>query len=172
MNDRPTELTSDLDPVDHGILARLQEDGRRSNASIARAVGVSESTVKKRIDRLVERGIMRVLAVVDPIAFGHGVHVMAGVNCKPGRAQAVGRTLAKMPEVAFVAYMVGRYDIWVEVFAPDNNKLLAFFSQHLSGMDDIIRIETHSVLRTQKVEYYNWSLNDGRPAGAPYQPAV
>ena len=92
----------ELDSIDFMIMARLQEDGRCSNASISRAVGVSQSTVKKRIDRLVKLGIMRVLAVVDPIASGHGQHMMVGINVKPGTATAVGDALAAMPEVAFV----------------------------------------------------------------------
>ncbi len=167
---RPADVSSELDATDLQIMATLQEDGRRSNASIARAVGVSESTVKKRIDRLVQRGIMRVLAVVDPISFGHGEHLMAGINVKPGTATEVGSALATMPEVAFIAYFLGRYDIWMEVFAPDKDSVLDFLSQRLSGLDDILNIETFSVLRTQKVEYYNWSLQDGRTPGTPYQP--
>ena len=167
---RPTDVSSELDEVDLGIMARLQEDGRSSNASIARAVGVSESTVKKRIDRLVERGIMRVLAVVDPISFGDGEHMMAGINVRPGTATGVGNELAKLPEVAFIAYFLGRYDIWMEVFTPDKDTLLDFQSQRLAGIDDIVGIETFSVLRTQKVEYYNWSLQDGRVPGTPYAP--
>jgi Lrp/AsnC family transcriptional regulator, regulator for asnA, asnC and gidA len=168
---RPADVSGELDEVDLGIMARLQEDGRSSNASIARSVGVSESTVKKRIDRLVDRGIMRVLAVVDPISFGHGEHMMAGINVRPGTATEVGGELAKMPEVAFIAYFLGRYDIWMEVFTPDKDTLLDFQSKRLAGIDHIVGIETFSVLRTQKVEYYNWSLQDGRVPGTPYAPA-
>ena len=148
----------ELDPIDFMIMARLQEDGRCSNASISRAVGVSQSTVKKRIDRLVKLGIMRVLAVVDPIASGHGQHMMVGINVKPGTATAVGDALAAMPEVAFVAYLVGRYDVWTEVFAPDTDSLLAFLTERVSSLGDILKIETFSVLRNRKVDYYNWSL--------------
>jgi len=166
---RPLDVSAELDEVDLGIMARLQEDGRMSNAGIARSVGVSESTVKKRIDRLVERGIMRVLAVVDPISFGHGEHMMAGINVRPGTATDVGSALAKMPEVAFIAYFLGRYDIWMEVFTPDKDSLLDFLSERLEGMDDILNIETFSVLRTQKVEYYNWTLQEGRTPGTPHR---
>lgn len=148
----------ELDSIDLKILIRLQDDGRCSNASISRALGISQSTVKKRIDRLVENGIMRVLAVVDPIAFGNGEHMMVGINVKPGTASAVGDILAAMPEVTFVAYLVGRYDVWMEVFAPDSATLLRFLTERISGIEDIRAIETFSVLRNQKVDYYNWNL--------------
>jgi Lrp/AsnC family transcriptional regulator for asnA, asnC and gidA len=148
----------ELDSIDLKILARLQEDGRCSNASISRALGISQSTVKKRIDRLVESGVMRVLAMVDPIAFGHGEHMMLGINVKPGTADTVGDLLVALPEVTFLAYLVGRYDIWMEVFAPDNATLLRFLTERVSGIEDIRAIETFSVLRNQKVDYYNWNL--------------
>ena len=57
------------------------------------------------------------------------------------------------------------------MFTPDKDTLLDFQSQRLAGIDDIVGIETFSVLRTQKVEYYNWSLQDGRVPGTPYAPA-
>ena len=161
MDDREALGNGELDATDLEILRMLQEDGRRSNTSIARALGVSHSTVKKRIDRLVRAGLMRVIAVIDPVAFGHGQHMMVGINVKPGRADAVGETLAAMPEVAFLAYLVGHYDIWMEVFAPDADSILRFLSQRISGLEDVLQMETFSVLRNQKVEYYNWNLQPG-----------
>jgi Lrp/AsnC family transcriptional regulator, regulator for asnA, asnC and gidA len=158
VDERESAHNGELDATDLEILRMLQEDGRRSNTGIARALGVSHSTVKKRIDRMVEAGLMRVIAVIDPVAFGHGQHMMVGINVRPGRADAVGDALAAMPEVAFLAYLVGHYDVWIEVFGPDADSLLRFLSQRLSGLDDITHIETFSVLRNQKVEYYNWSL--------------
>jgi Lrp/AsnC family transcriptional regulator, regulator for asnA, asnC and gidA len=158
VDDKNGSRNGDLDAIDRLIMGKLQENGRRSNASISRALGISQSTVKKRIDRLVESGMMRVLAVIDPVAFGHGQHMMIGINVKPGYASAVGDALASMPEVSFVAYLVGRYDVWAEVFAPDNDSLLRFISERMVTLDDITRIETFSVLRNQKVDYYNWSL--------------
>jgi Lrp/AsnC family transcriptional regulator, regulator for asnA, asnC and gidA len=130
-------------------MSLLQEDGRCSNASIARVVGVSQSTVKNRIDRLVERGIMRVIAVVDPVAFGHGQHLMVGIKVKPGTAATVVEILTAMHEVAFLAYLVGRYDIWMEVFAPDSDSLLAFLTERVNPITDIVAFETFSVLRNQ-----------------------
>ena len=160
----PTGPDGEPDSIDLKILAKLQEDGRCSNASISRALGISQSTVKKRIDRLVESGVMRVLAMVDPIAFGHGEHMMLGINVKPGTAGTVGDLLAALPEVTFLAYLVGRFDIWMEVFAPDNATLLRFLTECVSGIEDIRAIETFSVLRNQKVDYYNWNVQ-GPPAG-------
>lgn len=155
--EKPT-AANDLDSIDRTIITMLQEDGRRSNASIARVLGVSQSTVKNRIDRLMERGIMRVLAVVDPSAAGHRQHMFVGMSVRPGRAASVGRALGEMHEVAFLAHLIGRYDIMIEVFAPDTDTLLEFLSERIAAIPDIVSLETFSVLRTQKVDYYNWNL--------------
>jgi Lrp/AsnC family transcriptional regulator, regulator for asnA, asnC and gidA len=162
VSDHGTPPGVELDAIDYQIMDRLKEDGRRSNASISRALGISQSTVKKRIDRLIKLRIMRVLAVVDPIAFGHEQHMMVGINVRPGTATSVGETLAVLPEVAFLAYLVGRYDIWMEVFAPNLDRLLQVFSERLAGLSDIVRMETFAVARYQRVDYYNWSV----PLGA------
>ena len=63
-----------------------------------------------------------------------------------------------MHEVAFLAHLIGRYDIMIEVFAPDTDTLLEFLSERIAAIPDIVSLETFSVLRTQKVDYYNWNL--------------
>jgi hypothetical protein len=74
---------------------------------------------------------MHVLAVIDVIAFGHGVHMMAGVNRKTVTTPSMGNPLAVIPEAAFLAYLVCRNDTWLEAFAPDTDTLLDFLSTHL-----------------------------------------
>lgn len=158
MDDDTVGAVNNLDAIDRTIIGLLQEDGRRSNADISRIVGVSQSTVKKRIDRLVARGIMRVLAVVDPSAAGHGQHLFFGINVRPGRVAAVCDALVDLHEVSFLAHLVGRYDVLIEVFAADTEDVLEFMSEGLAGIDDIVSMESFSVLRNQKVSYYNWNL--------------
>lgn len=158
MGDDTTGAANNLDAIDRSIIGLLQDDGRRSNADISRIVGVSQSTVKKRIDRLIARGIMRVLAVVDPSAAGHGQHLFFGINVRPGRVSGVCDALVTLREVSFLAHLVGRYDVLIEVFAADTEDVLEFMSKRLAGIDDIVSMESFSVLRNQKVSYYNWNL--------------
>lgn len=158
MNGESRLGVGDVDAVDIAIIGVLQEDGRRSNAAVARTVGVSQTTVKKRIERLVRRGIMRVVAVVDPSAVNHGAHVFMGIKTRPGCVAPVADALAEMHEVAFLACVVGRYDILLELFATDHATLLDSFSDRLAAVPGIESLETFSVLRNQKVNYYNWNL--------------
>jgi Lrp/AsnC family transcriptional regulator, regulator for asnA, asnC and gidA len=147
-----------LDAIDRTIISLLQEDGRRSHAEMARIVGVSQYTVRTRIERLVDHGIMRVLAVVDPSAAGHGQHLFVGVKVKLGRAAAVCEALKTMHEVSFLAQLIGRYDILIEAFVASTDDVLELLSQRLAEVDDIVSFETFSVLHNHKVNYYNWNL--------------
>jgi len=69
-----------LDDVSKSIIAQLQQDGRRSYASIGKAVGLSEAAVRQRVQRLTEAGIMQIVAVTDPLQLGFGRQAMVGVH--------------------------------------------------------------------------------------------
>jgi Lrp/AsnC family transcriptional regulator for asnA, asnC and gidA len=143
-------VLSDLDAVDRGIVALLQEDGRRTNASIARSVGVSESTVKHRLSRLISRGVIRIFAALSPAAVGLMADVLVGISVKPGAMFDVGEALRKMDEVVYLAYVTGRYDIFVEVLLADPDELLHFLAKRLSDVEGIVSLETLFIMRTAK----------------------
>ncbi len=111
--------TVELDVLDRRIIQLLRHDGRRSYADIARLVSVSEPTVRKRVDRLVQTGAIYVVARVNPAAIGFAIDAMVGIRVKRGSVQNVGSRLAAMDNVAYVGYMTGGFDIFIEVFLPD-----------------------------------------------------
>ena len=69
-----------LDDVAKQIIAQLQEDGRRPYATIGRAVGLSEAAVRQRVQRLIDAGVMQIVAVTDPLQLGLGRQAMVGVK--------------------------------------------------------------------------------------------
>jgi Lrp/AsnC family transcriptional regulator for asnA, asnC and gidA len=154
---------ADLDALDRQILRLLRDDGRRPNADIARAVGVSEPTVRKRLDRLRESGVLRVIGLLDPAATGFPVDVLIGIQITAGLAWEVGRRLAAMDCVAFVGYTTGRYNIVIEAVFADNRDLLDFLGDTLGTIEGISATETFNVLDTEKFNYM-WDLPDG-PGG-------
>ncbi|MBM3691240.1 MAG: AsnC family transcriptional regulator, partial [Actinobacteria bacterium] len=62
--------TIKLDSISRKIIEQLQADGRRSYATIAKAVGLSEAAVRQRVARLTESGIIQIVAVSDPMQVG------------------------------------------------------------------------------------------------------
>ena len=110
--------TIELDDVDRHIMKLLRHDGRLSYAHIARAVKLSEPTVRKRIDRLVHAGAIINAARINPAPIGFPIDAMIGIKVVRGRVKDVGRELARMENVAYVAYVAGSFDIMIGAFCP------------------------------------------------------
>jgi Lrp/AsnC family transcriptional regulator, regulator for asnA, asnC and gidA len=151
--------TIELDDVDRHIMKLLRHDGRLSYAHIARTVGLSEPTVRKRIDRLVHAGAIINAARINPAPIGFPIDAMIGIKVVRGRVKEVGRELARMENVAYVAYVAGSFDIIIEAFLPHTEGLFKFLNEDLDCIDGIATTETWNVLRTEKF-FYNWEGED------------
>jgi Lrp/AsnC family transcriptional regulator for asnA, asnC and gidA len=151
--------TIELDDVDRHIMKLLRHDGRLSYAHIARTVGLSEPTVRKRIDRLVHAGAIINAARINPAPIGFPIDAMIGINVVRGKVKEVGRKLAAMENVAYVAYVAGNFDIIIEAFLPHTEGLFKFLNEDLDRIDGIASTQTWNVLRTEKF-FYNWEGED------------
>ncbi|MBI3967611.1 MAG: Lrp/AsnC family transcriptional regulator [Chloroflexi bacterium] len=97
----------DVDDLDRRIITCLRQNGRQSNTEIARQLSVSEGTVRNRLQRLIGKGIISIVAVMHPPRLGYEEHVLIGVSCVPGHTQAVARALVAMYEVRYLAFVAG-----------------------------------------------------------------
>lgn len=149
--------TRDLDALDREIIEQLQEDGRRSNVAIARALGVTETTIRHRIDRLISNGFIRIAAVIDPRKTPYLIDAMIWIRLERGRAREAGRRIAALPNVVYVAYTAGRYDMLVEALFESDEELLEFMTSKLSKTVGVLQSETYHVLQTVKINY-DWKL--------------
>ena len=148
---------SDFDDVDRQILRLLGEDGRRPNADIARLIGVSEPTVRKRLDRMTRNGALKILPVLNASITGYPVDAIIGIRVRSGTLREVGAQLATMDHVAYVGYVTGSYDILIEVLLRDEEHLFDFLADGLEHIDGIVSTETFRVLSTEKFTY-NWEI--------------
>jgi Lrp/AsnC family transcriptional regulator for asnA, asnC and gidA len=148
-----------LDDLDRRIMKLLRHDGRLTYAQISRTVGVSEPTVRKRIDRLVHAGAIIFMARLNPAPIGFPVDAFIGIRVVRGRVKEVGRKLAEMENVGYVAYLTGSFDIMIEAFLPDTEGLFKFLNEDLELIEGISYSETWHVLRTEKF-FYNWEGED------------
>jgi Lrp/AsnC family transcriptional regulator for asnA, asnC and gidA len=182
MNDVPSSLgvpvnglaasaPVELDAIDRRILALLRDEGRRPNTEIARAVGVSEPTVRKRLDRMLQQGVLKIMAVLNAAATGFPVDAIIGIKAQAGRLRDVGRQLAAIDQVTYVGYVSGRYDLLVEVLLRDSAELFEFVSHGLQVVDGIASSETFNVLHTEKFSYM-WLPTDGAEPSAPSAPSA
>jgi len=162
--------TKDLDAVDRRIIDQLQEDGRRSNVAIARVLGVTETTIRHRIDRLIANGFIRIAAVIDPRKTPYLTDAMIWIRLERGKAREAAEHLASLPNVVYVAFTAGRYDMLVEALFESDEQLFEFLTGTLAKVPGVLQNETYHVLQTVKINY-DWKLpldsdgpsRDGRP---------
>jgi Lrp/AsnC family transcriptional regulator for asnA, asnC and gidA len=147
----------DLDDCDLQIVYLLQENGRRSNSNIARLIGVSEPTVRKRIDRLIQDGIIKVAAILNPRRSGYSARALVGIRAQVGKSREVGEQLAKLNEVVYVGYLTGRFDVLIEVMLHTDDELFDWLNQRIHSVSGVTSTETFYVLRTEKINY-DWKL--------------
>jgi Lrp/AsnC family transcriptional regulator, regulator for asnA, asnC and gidA len=143
-----------LDDVNKAIITQLQTDGRRSYAAIAAAVGLSEAAVRQRVQRLLDAGVMQVVAVTDPMQVGFARQAMIGVNAE-GDLRDVADKLSALPEVDYVVITAGSFDILVEVVCEDDEHLLSLLNDSIRSVPGVQNTETFVYLRLAK-QTYTW----------------
>lgn len=143
-----------LDRINRTIIEQLQEDGRRSYAAIAKQIGLSEAAVRQRVQRLLDSGVMQVVAVTDPLTVGFNRQAMIGVRAG-GDLREVATKLSQLSEVDYVVITSGRFDILIEVVCEDDEQLLRLLNDDIRTVDGVRDTETLVYLRLVK-QTYSW----------------
>ena len=143
-----------LDEVSKRIIEQLQADGRRPYAAIGKAVGLSEAAVRQRVQRLLDQGVMQIVAVTDPLQVGFHRQAMIGVRAE-GDLQEVADRLAEMTEVDYVVITAGSFDLLVEAVCEDDDALLELVSTRIRAIAGVRSTETFVYLKLRK-QLYNW----------------
>jgi Lrp/AsnC family transcriptional regulator for asnA, asnC and gidA len=155
-------LSCTLDSVDRQIIRVLQQDGRTSNVEIARQVGVSEATVRKRLDRLVSEGTIRITAIPHATKLGFSTITFMTISVDLAQVGQITEQIAQVPEVRAIYLTAGETDVIVEAWFTCSDDLLRFMTQHIGPIPGIRRTTTTHVLRTIK-DGSGWIL----PAALP-----
>jgi Lrp/AsnC family transcriptional regulator, regulator for asnA, asnC and gidA len=146
-----------VDDIDRAIIRILQRDGRASNTEIGRTLELTETTIRKRIARLINEQLINVVAVPTPMAVGMTTSVIIGISVRLGDLETVSERLVRYPEVRYVGMSTGRYDLIVEAFFNDNEHLLSFVSNELGSDPAIRQVETSLILKVAKFSY-EWEI--------------
>ncbi len=149
---RSTSEVFPLDDVDRAIITELQVDGRMSYADLAPRVGLSQAAVRQRVNRLLERGVMQVVAVTDPLSLGLNTQAMVGIIVS-GDVRTVAAEVSAHREAEYVLITAGRYDVLAEVLCEDNEALLSFVNDRIRSIDGVASTEVFSVLKMEKITF-------------------
>jgi Lrp/AsnC family transcriptional regulator, regulator for asnA, asnC and gidA len=151
----PQRQGEEISELDKRIIEHLQQDGRRPFTQIATELGVSEAAVRARTNRLVERGILQIVGVTDPLKLGFHQQAMIGIRCERDRLIDVADAVAAFPEVDYVVITAGTYDLLIETVCEDNEALLNFLTGRLRRIEGVRETETFVYLRMVK-QTYQW----------------
>ncbi len=139
-----------MDRYDLAIVEALKEDARASNAQIARSVGVSEGTVRRRLRRLMDDKLVEVRVIANPGRVGEPSHCFVGVSVKPDRLDEALAAVCELEEVTLAASSTGSYDMVVCVSVGDSRQLGEFLLRRLGAVPGVLRTETHVLLNVGK----------------------
>ncbi|GAB2488430.1 Lrp/AsnC family transcriptional regulator [Jatrophihabitans fulvus] len=143
-----------LDDVSRAIIEQLQEDGRRPYAAIGKAVGLSEAAVRQRVQKLVDSGVMQIVAVTDPMRTGLGRQAMISISTS-GDVERVAATLSAIDEVDYIVVTAGSVDLLAEVVVTDDAHLLELVNARIRTIEGVVRTESFVYLKLVK-QTYNW----------------
>jgi Lrp/AsnC family transcriptional regulator for asnA, asnC and gidA len=145
-----------LDDTSKAIIEQLQQDGRRAYATIGKAVGLSEAAVRQRVQKLIESGVVQIVAVTDPQQIGFARQVMIGINVE-GDVEGAAEALCDIPELVYVVITAGSFDLLCEAVVIDDEHLLELINDRIRKLPGVRRTETFMYLKLKK-QTYNWGI--------------
>nr|WP_221462249.1 Lrp/AsnC family transcriptional regulator [Streptomyces olivoverticillatus] len=148
------QSTPPIDAVSLAIIEQLQEDGRRPYAAIGKAVGLSEAAVRQRVQKLLDQGVMQIVAVTDPLTVGLRRQAMVGINVE-GDLDPVAEALTAMDEVEYVVVTAGSFDLLIEIVCEDDDHLLETINKRIRTLPGVRSTESFVYLKLRK-QTYTW----------------
>lgn len=155
--DDPQDTGFEPDEIDRRIIELMERRHRFTNVSLARELHMSESAVRKRIDRLIRSDVIRTTVVKDPFKLRYQVVVILGIRVEPRLITGVSTQLASFGELRFVGLTTGAYDFMAEGWFYSQDDLRLFLTEKLWKVEGIVQVDTSHIL--QMVRYtYNWGV--------------
>jgi Lrp/AsnC family transcriptional regulator for asnA, asnC and gidA len=140
-----------LDAVDKNLVSLLQFNGRATYSELSRQSGVSESSARARVRRLIEDGVMQIVAVTDPLQLGFSHEAMVALQSCPN-PEAVAEELAAIEAIDFIVLVAGKFDLLMEVVADSDEQFLALI-QRIRDISRPATVQVLPYLQTRKQEY-------------------
>ncbi|MCL0069973.1 Lrp/AsnC family transcriptional regulator [Dehalococcoidia bacterium] len=131
-----------IDELDRKLIQELQRSGRQSYVDLARMLGVVEGTVRKRVKDLQDRKIIKIVAVPNPRELGYSFISIMGLQVRMADLRKVADDLAQKPNVCYLAFVTGRYDLMAIIMTRSSEELSHFIETEISAIPSILRTET------------------------------
>lgn len=144
-----------IDQTDCKIIELLQKDGRMPNTMIAKKLGVSEATVRSRLNRLTKEEYIQIVAVSNPLKLGFEVVGMLKIDVDIKKMDAVSKELSKIDQIWLITHATGSSDIYAEFNAKSIGELNDIISKKINKIDGLLKTEVSLILKYIK-RRYDW----------------
>lgn len=131
-----------IDEFDQKLILKLQSNGREGYVTLAKVLGVAEGTVRKRVKDLVAKKVMKIVAVPNPRALGYNFISIMGLQVRMEDLRKVAESLAQKPNVCYLAFVTGRYDLMAIIMTRSPGELSHFIETEISALPSLLRTET------------------------------
>ena len=147
-------VASPTDDLNQSIIKLLQDDGRMPYKDVARALDVSEGTIRNRVQSMKQSGLLKIVALADPMVVKYKADAMIGIKvASPATPKQVAERLAKFSEVVYVIWVSGRYDLLIEVVCESSQSFQEFLETNCFKSTDIDQIEIMSGIEMFKNQF-------------------
>jgi Lrp/AsnC family transcriptional regulator for asnA, asnC and gidA len=148
------QASAEIDDIDRAIIEAMRQDGRVAFAQIAQQLKVSPGMIRVRYNRLVDMGILKVVAITNPLRLGYTTMAMVGIRTEGGKMLEVADKISALDEVIYLVVVSGRFDILCEVVCRDQDNLLRFLTERLRSIDGVRESESFMHLKIVKEIYF------------------
>ena len=145
-----------IDNVDQLLIEQLQTDGRMPYTKLASAVGLSEAAARQRVQRLIDTGVIQVVAVTNPLMVGRKRVAMIGVRTT-GETSVMAEALRELDVIEYLVITAGSYDFLAEVVVRDEGELLAA-TNAIRATPGVVTTETFVYLELVK-QTFTWGVH-------------
>ena len=147
-------IASPSDDLNQSIIKLLQEDGRMAYKDVARELGVSEGTIRNRVQSMKQSGLLKIVALADPMVVRYKADAMIGIKvASPATPRQVAERLTEFSEVVYVIWVSGRFDLLIEVVCETSKAFQQFLEAQCFESDDIDNIEVMSGIEMFKNQF-------------------
>jgi len=152
--------------TDRAIIRLLQENARISYAELSRATDIPESTVRRRMERLQQRGIIQFAMIAEPDRLGYEIRAMIGLRVELQKLTEVAARLRQLDEVTFAAFLTGSFDVMIQVVVQSQDALVHFLTEKVASIEGVRSSETFLMPWVIK-PITSWILPDFQEATEP-----
>ena len=147
-------IRSPEDQLNSKIIAILERDGRTAFSEIAQTLGVSEGTIRNRVNALRDNNMLRIVAITDPVIREYRTDAIIGIKVAPGNVPAtVAQRFDDDPRVVFALWVAGRFDLILEIVSDDPDALQSFLEKEIHASADIAEVEVMLGMKNFKNQF-------------------